>query len=330
VGLTRGKARWTPIRVNWEESAPSIDWCRTDGIEFIDPFFEQTVQGALKNPFRLLFRQETPMVALADPHLVHDAIEPSGFVLHMSRCGSTLITQMLGALAEVLVMSEPGPIDGVLRAGIRYPDVPDETWVRYLREMVRALGQRGHPEQRHYIVKLDAWAVVWLPLLRRAFPDTPWVFVYRDPLEVMVSQARQPWDHLIPGVLPAAELGLDLRVGPGPITAWTWDGFGAAVLARVLQEAVRHIDDGPGLLVDYDELPGAVVTRIGPWFGIEPHLLRHPRLVQAASRNAKNPAVAFQDDRVDKQQAATPELRRATELLAPLHAELQARRQRAG
>jgi hypothetical protein len=328
MGLTQ--ARWTPIRVTCEAGAPIIDWCRTDGIDFVDPFFEQSVQRALKEPFRLLFRHETPITALAHPSLAPDAIEPSAFVLHMSRCGSTLITQMLGALDEVLVLSEPAPLDTVLRAGIHYPDVPDATWVDYLRGMVRALGQRGRPRQQRYVVKLDAWAVVWWPLLRRAFPDTPWAFVFRDPLEVMVSQTRQMWDHMIPGVLTAAEIDLDLHVRPGPVPAWTWEEFGAAVLARILEAALRQVDDGPALLVDYAELPGAVVTRIGPWLGLDPDLLRHPGLVRAASRNAKNPAVVFRDDRVEKQRAATPELRRAVAPLAPLYAELRARRRRTG
>ena len=48
---------------------------------------------------------------------------------------------------------------------------------------------------------MDAWQIHSLPLIRAAFPDTPWVFVYRDPLEVMVSQLARPGTLNIPGAL---------------------------------------------------------------------------------------------------------------------------------
>ena len=42
-------------------------------------------------------------------------MRPSGFIFHMSRCGSTVISQMLAALAEHVVVSEAGPIDALAR-----------------------------------------------------------------------------------------------------------------------------------------------------------------------------------------------------------------------
>ena len=57
------------------------------------------------------------------------------------------------------------------------------------------------------MIKLDAWNIGELPLLRECFPDTPWLFLYRDPLEIAVSHLRRPGMHMVPGMIGAS--GLD-------------------------------------------------------------------------------------------------------------------------
>jgi hypothetical protein len=74
--------------------------------------------------------------------------------------------------------------------------------------MVAALGQARAGESRLFL-KLDCWHVRDLPLFRRAFPDTPWVFLYREPVEVLVSHLRRRGVQMIPELVPSARLGLD-------------------------------------------------------------------------------------------------------------------------
>ena len=173
-------AGWTPVALRWTGDRPLIRWCFTDGVAFTDPFFEQTIERCLADPFRLLFWRDTavgcPDVAAAGPTL-----EPAGFIFHMSRCGSTLASQMLATLPHVTVMSEPDPIDAILRALRSRPDVSEAQAVDWLRWMVAVLGQRRRPEHTRYVVKLGASAILHLPLFRAAFPNARCVFVYRDP-----------------------------------------------------------------------------------------------------------------------------------------------------
>ncbi len=44
-----------------------------------------------------------------------------------------------------------------------------------------AYGQRRRGVEQRLVVKLDAWNIGELALLRECFPDTPWLFLYRDP-----------------------------------------------------------------------------------------------------------------------------------------------------
>jgi len=70
-----------------------------------------------------------------------------------------------------------------------------------------SLGQRRFGET-HYFIKLDAWHVRSLALIREAFPQTPWIFVCRDPVEVFVSQLSRPGRLALPGAIDPEALGL--------------------------------------------------------------------------------------------------------------------------
>src|SRR5439155_24789392 len=145
---------------------------------------------------------QTPIEVLAELQAAEPGIPPTGFIFHMSRCGSTLISQMLAALPQNVVVSEAGPVDAVLRARFQAPDLPEREQIGWLQGIVSALGRRRTGEESHFFVKLDAWHTLDLPLIQRAFPDVPWLFLYRNPVEVMVSHARQPGSQLVPGMLP--------------------------------------------------------------------------------------------------------------------------------
>lgn len=135
-------AGWTPIRVYWEQSSAMVDWCYSGERRFTDPFFDQTIERCLKHPSNLIFRHQTPIETLGEYHEARPGLPPTGFIFHLSRCGSTLVSQMLAALPQNVVISEAAPIDALLRSRLRDHDVTDATRVAWLRWMMSALGQR--------------------------------------------------------------------------------------------------------------------------------------------------------------------------------------------
>jgi hypothetical protein len=231
----------------------------------------------------------------------------------MSRCGSTLVTQMLAAVPEHLVLSEPLLVNDVLRA----PGTDDER-VSRLRLAITALGRPPSGAERAYVLKLDAWATHDLPLLRRAFPATPWLFLSRDPLEVLVSQRLLPGMHMYPWIIPPELFGLDLNSA----TAMPFEEYGARVLGAICRDALTHRDDRT-LFLDYRDLPGAVFDRVLDWFGLDCSPDDRRRMEAASLRNAKIPSRAFTGEPEEKAQAATPELREAVDRWArPAYEEL--------
>jgi hypothetical protein len=196
--------------------------------------------------------------------------------------------------------------------------------VAMLQGLVRALAQPG-PRHRHVVVKLDGWALFSLPLIRVAFPDVPWVLMYRDPEEVLISQQRRAGYHMIPGTLSAADVGLAESVDL-VATASSLLDHQARILQLLLEVAAAHLDDGPPLLVDYTELPGAVLERVAPWFGIDRDLLEDAGALDAAAFDLKNPHLTYNPDAVAGRRMATDELRAAAGRCAEAHASLVARR----
>jgi hypothetical protein len=240
----------------------------------------------------------------------------------MSRCGSTLVSQMLAALPSNIVVSEASPIDTVVQANRWRPDLNEDRQALWLNSIIGALGQKRSGNEQRYFVKLDCWHTLALPLFRRAFPAVPWVFLYRDPVEVLVSQLRIPGTQMIPGGFGPDLYGLERSYGPG-----TAEDYYAQVLAKVVEPIVQHYSGGGGLLVNYRQLPDAFFTAILPHFGVACGEADRAAMTQAARFDAKSPGFEFESDSGSKQQAATPIARAAAQRwLGDLYRRLEALR----
>jgi hypothetical protein len=326
MGVTAARhalAGWTPIEVRWAGGAPVVRWCFTEGIDFSDPFFRQSVDRGLADPLRLLFWRETGIKELAELAGSSPGLEPSGFVFHLSRCGSTLVTQMFAGLVGALVLSEPDPLDAILRAQTANPDISDADVATWLAWMISALAQRRRPDQDRLVVKFDAWAIFLWPLIRRAFPDTPAVFVYRDPVEVLVSQLGHRGYHMVPGTLPLDWFGFT----PDDLADSSAEQFCAAVLAALCRAALGAAEGGSLRLIQYRGLPEAVPQVIAPLFGFEVGPAERTVFATTAGRDAKNPILSFVADGERKQEQATPAVRSAVAASAgPAYAALESLR----
>ena len=298
---------WTPVRARPRDGELVVEWRWLDNAPFREPFFADTVQLALERPFTLLFPRETTIEQLAE---LEPGLEPDGFILHLSRCGSTLVTQMLAAVPEFLVLSEPQLVNDILRA----PAADDER-VRRLRLAIGALGRRRSGAERAYVLKLDPWATNDLPLLRRAFPDTPWLFLARDPLDVLVSHRRQTGMNMLPTVVSPELFGIDLVAA----TAMPFEEYGARVLGATCSQALAYRDER-ALFLDYEDLPCAVFEHVLDWFGLAAGVAERAAMDVASRRDAWNPSRPFSRDAA---QAPLPALRAAVDRWArPAYDEL--------
>jgi hypothetical protein len=190
-------AGWLPIHLS-RQAAPTLDWAFFGDHRLDAPFFEQSVGSILRHPARLLFRHQTKLEAIETIADIPPALTPSGFVFHVSRCGSTLFAQTLASDPRHSVLSEAPPIDQLLALDAADPTLSPARRASRLRGLVHAYARRRRPEEARLFIKFDAWHTLHLPVIRAAFPSTPWVFLHRDPVEVLVSQHRQRGSHSSP------------------------------------------------------------------------------------------------------------------------------------
>jgi hypothetical protein len=312
---------WLPVRAQWRDRKLYLDWIYLGPRRLSDPFFEETVLRYQSKPFNRLFRTSTPIDALPGWLRTHPGLAPTGFIFHMSRCGSTLVSQMLAAIPGNLVVAEAGPIDAVVQARQARPDLDHEQHAAWLRWMVGALGQPRDGAERHFFVKLDSWHALALPLFRRAFPTVPWIFLYRDPVEVLVSQIRQRGIHTVHGLTGDAVFGFPASHATQPPETYC-----AEVLARICDAVLREYAPGAALLVNYRQLPAALWSDVLPHFGLSCSDGDRAAMADAARYDAKHRELPFVDDSAAKQALATNKIRSAAGPLGALHARLEALR----
>lgn len=314
---------WLPVSFRWEHAGPAIEWCHTGGLRLEAPFFDQSVQALMRHPFNQLFRRVTPLDAMEAFAQDPGAARPAGFIFHMSRCGSTLVARMLGALPQSIVLSEPALVEAILYSHIRRPGVGDADRIAWLRRTVGALGRSGSGAERHLFIKFDSWSVAELPLVQAAFPGVPCLFLYRDPVEVMVSHERIPGTQVLPGALEPQLFGLDLQ------TAITLpaEEYRARVLASICHDGLRYAREGRLRLMNYRELPDAVPSLLQHFFGIPLGEEDLGLVAAAAQTDSKSPGRGFVSDGQAKRHEAGEALRNAAQaLLYPVYEELEALR----
>ena len=90
-----------PIRIYWQDEEAFVDWCYMDGARLLEPFFDQTIESCFTSPFNLLFRHQTPLEVLGELYRQSRGLPLKGLIFHMSRCGSTLVSQMLGNVFDI-------------------------------------------------------------------------------------------------------------------------------------------------------------------------------------------------------------------------------------
>jgi hypothetical protein len=293
---------WLPARAALHPTGLYFALREIRAAELQDPFLQETIA-------RVPARESVVQVARGDVGKGTAGTAPAGIVFHVSRCGSTLVSQLLKQHVGIVVYAEPLPVNEIL--------LPPHRWPRA--ELVRALRSLGAAFARHarkpYVLKLTSWNLLFCDVVAEAFPDSPWVLCLRDPVEVGVSLLRQPPGWIWEAGVPAPPFAR--HVDPGGI-APSREAYVARLYAAYCEAACR-LDPRRGRLVEYPSLPAAVWQTVAPHFGQAMDEPLRARMHAAAAMDAKAPIgrpAAFGGDAAEKQAAAGESLRREVDLHA--------------
>jgi hypothetical protein len=269
---------WIPDRI---VTGPAGDercrWIDVAGLRFTDPFFDDTVRR--RRDWSI--ERWSTVAELLDEAATAPAVDEVVFVFHVSRCGSTLLSQLFGLDERTLVLSETPLLDAILQT-----DRADRG--RLFDAVLRLLGRPRDGAGCRLVVKTDCWHVFHAAMLRRLYPQARFVLLYRRPAAVLGSHHKMRGMQMVPGL---RETPLHVPYDPERISL---DQYGAAALeqyyAAMLDLAAA---DDRTLLAGYEEGFPAVFLRAATWLGqsFDPDTLR--QVHERCGYHAKRPNEAF-------------------------------------
>lgn len=139
----------------------------------------------------------TDIALLSSEELSLESLQvPTGFVFHMSKCGSTLMSKVLDQPETQMIIKEATPLHENLWQYLtndwQEPVAPTAENLRLIRNLIQLLGRPRLPNQKSYYVRFRSWGIAFVEIIQQAFPDTPSLFMYREPVKVMASILNKP------------------------------------------------------------------------------------------------------------------------------------------
>jgi hypothetical protein len=131
--------------------------------------------------------------------------------------------------------------------------------------------------------------VLELPFIARAFPNVPWMFVFREPRAVLRSQLESLGAEALLGTVDTAYLGLEFAAAH----AMPSDAYAARVVGAFCAAALRYAETGRSAFVEYAAMPDAVFSDVLPFFGVRAGDAEAARMRDAARLDTKDAGAAF-------------------------------------
>ena len=297
---------WLPVDAVVMNGRPGLTWMNMADAHLTEPFFEQTVHRVrAEHPERT--ERFTEFDTLIQLEQTFDSVAPTGFIFHSSRCGSTLLANACRALEGAIVLSEPPAVDKIIARFITDVDehgTKAKLYSIFLRSVVKALGQRRSGNEQHLFVKFACCSVSQIERIQRIWPDVPWVFLYRDPVETIVSNVRNvpAWlkdqDHRILASIIATPTEAVAAMGIEELCARAVGSF-YAIANRVANDRA--------LLLNYTQLSVAEMTNALNFFGVKPAAAEMETITRQSRTYSKSISGdrAFVADTEAKQRAAS-------------------------
>jgi len=295
-----------PVDAVVKNGRPGLAWMDMTDVSLAEPFFQQTIDKLkAEHPDRQeLFTEFDTLIQLEN---TFDSVSPSGFIFHSSRCGSTLLANACRAIEGAIVLSEPPAVDKLVARFITDVDqhrTKEALYSIFLRAVVSALGQKRSGDESHLFVKFAGCSVSQIERIRRIWPNVPWVFLYRDPVETIVSNMQNlpPWlqdeDHRV--------LASITGTSSEEVAGMNAEELCARSIGSFFSVAHRVANDR-ALLLNYTQLSLTEIANVLKFFGVEPAPAEMEIIARQTQKYSKAASGerAFVADTEAKQLAAT-------------------------
>lgn len=307
---------WYPVAI--DAARDSLCWRHLGEVRFLESFFLDTLNQQGREQRQLCL---TPLASLPERIGSMPQVPPTAFIFHVSRCGSTLLTQMLASLPQCIVMSEPPVIDAFFRHYHAHPELQNAASI--FQNLIAALGQKRQPEESHFFIKFDSWHLPWVPFVREAYPDIPIIFLYREPQAVLASHQRQRGPQMIPGLLNTSRLKTEKLAEESIIAAADFDAYAASMLSSMFEAGLEHALTADLILLNYQQLPSVLWDELLSVFQLDCDAQALLKLKARSSLHSKHRNIHFTGDPESEQKLAAKTSSAFLRLCEEKHSQLE-------
>lgn len=295
---------WIPYKLEGDQCR----WLFTGDTKFTHPFFDETIGICRRDPVN-----RHPQRPFSDLDIMKewaDKIEAApvrALIFHVSRCGSTLLSQQLSLDEKNIALSEVPFLDELLRWGFRNKE--EKKASEYFLAALQFYSARRTGKETSVYIKTDSWHLHFYDQLRELFPDLPFIILIRRPDEIIRSQQKLPGMQSVPGMIEPELFGFDRD----KLHFAEHDKHMAEVLQTYFRVILNILPrDNNVLLCDYAEGMNTVFDKMAAFIGIESDEALIKKMNERGNFHAKKPGEKFEEPVLNQEPAAN--LRKAMQL----------------
>jgi hypothetical protein len=281
---------WIPVNLIEKDNKLYFEWIYLGDIKYAEPFFDETIAKCKSHDYNSKsFKVISTVDNLIDWSKDLISVELKALVFHVSRCGSTMLSQSLATSSENIMISEAPIIDQILRSDLFAVDKKSIL----IKSVIKLLGQKRFSEQKNLIIKLDAWHIFKADYLRSLFPEIPFALLYRNPEEVLKSHQKLMGMHMVPNLLPSDIFGISNK----EINERSYQQYGALVLEKYFEGFLDFYEkDQNVIILNYNNGMKAVVEKFTSHINVDYSTDELEKMYDRLKKHSKNETAAFFGD----------------------------------
>jgi hypothetical protein len=252
-------------------------------------------------------------------------LDLTAVAFHESRCGSTLFANMAVAAdpAKHRVYSEAhGPIAALQHVcGYSYERCSLDSAAKLLGDVVYVMSRSDDEIEDRVFFKFQSIASVNIPVFTKAFPAIPWMYIYREPVQVMMSQLEHgaKYANCIKSRRNPPPAALELVESRArQLDQVSNVEYCAIHLGALTETAAANVVDNPyAYPTNYKDLPSIFYDSFLPSIGVPVDAQARRRMEDISkiySKGMRGEKQAFAGDTERKERLATPEIREASKV----------------
>lgn len=261
--ITTALKNWIPYTFDNQSADDICKWMYLGDKEFHEPFFDSTLRECKALPInQSRYHPTGTLDVLIEWATQIEVIQPTAFIFHISRCGSTLVSQLLGLLKTNLILSEVPFIDDLLRYNFKN----NHSSLKFVKSGIDFYCAKRTPYLENVFIKCDSWHIHFYEELRLLYPTTPFFLLYHKPDRVIQSHQKIRGMHAVPGLIDLEIFNLKQE----EIFGISQDEYLAKVIEGYLAAYIRIVKkDEMALLLNFSSGPLEILNKICSVTGIQ-------------------------------------------------------------